>query len=358
MEQAGLEREGRLLVRLAAPALDGVHQRGFLAADERARADADLQIEVEIRAQNALAQQPRLARLMNGVAQPLHGQRVLRAHVDIAVVCADGVAAQQHALDEAVGVALEDRAVHEGAGVALVGVADHVFLPLRRVHAGLPLDARGEARAAAPAQAAALDLPHHVGGRTGQRPRERRVAVAGDVGLQRGVFHLAAVAKRDAHLLAEKAHVPQVRDAALLLVIVEGAFLHDFAFQKMAAGDEGRTLRIQAGVEHAVGLDHHHRPRRAQADAARDHDLDALTQAQCLHGLLQRLPDRLTVAADAARAAAHQHPPLIGGLPALVGGLDLAEHLGRGDFRHTASPSLPGVYWARMCSRLSGLTRL
>ena len=68
VEQAGLKREGRLLVRLAAPALDGVHQRGFLAADERARADADFQIEIEIRAQNALAQQPRLARLMNGIA--------------------------------------------------------------------------------------------------------------------------------------------------------------------------------------------------------------------------------------------------------------------------------------------------
>ena len=50
VEQALLERERRLLPRLAALALDGVEQRRLLAADKRAGADADLDVKVEVRA--------------------------------------------------------------------------------------------------------------------------------------------------------------------------------------------------------------------------------------------------------------------------------------------------------------------
>jgi len=82
----GLHRHALLRVGQRLPhALQSV---GF-----RQRAGADFQIEIEIRAQNALAQQPVLARLTNGVAQPLHGQRILRAHVDIA---ASGAAATRY----------------------------------------------------------------------------------------------------------------------------------------------------------------------------------------------------------------------------------------------------------------------
>ena len=62
------------------------------------------------------------------LGEALDGQRVLGAHVDVALVRADRVAADEHALDDGVRVALEDGAVHERAGVALVGVADDVLL--------------------------------------------------------------------------------------------------------------------------------------------------------------------------------------------------------------------------------------
>ena len=58
------------------------------------------------------------------VLQPADGQRVLAADVDVALVGADRVGGDGHALEHAVRIALEDAAVHEGAGVALVGVAD------------------------------------------------------------------------------------------------------------------------------------------------------------------------------------------------------------------------------------------
>ena len=74
------------------------------------------------------------------------------------MIGADGVAADQHALDDAVGVALEDGAVHERAGVALVGITDDVLLVAGLVVGGLPLHAGGEARAAAAAQAGLLHL--------------------------------------------------------------------------------------------------------------------------------------------------------------------------------------------------------
>ena len=265
---------------------------------------------------------------MDGVAQALHGQGIFRAHVDIAAVGADGVAAQHHAFDEAVRVAFQDGAIHEGAGVAFVGVANHVLLFAGGLHARLPFDARGEARAAAPAKAAALDFLHHVRRAARQRLGDGGVSVAGDVGLQGGVFHLAAVAQRNAHLLAEKADVLEVRKAALLLVVIEGVLLHDFALQQVAAGDHRGAFGVEVGVQHAFGLHHHHRPHRANANAARDHNPDALPKAQLFHGRFQRILDLLAMAADATRAAANHHLPLKGGLLLFVGGFDVAQHAG------------------------------
>ncbi len=78
-------RERRTRTRLAAVALDGGHEGRLFAADEGAGAHADLQVEVEAAAHDVVAQQAELARLVDGVLQALHGQRVLGAHVDVAL---------------------------------------------------------------------------------------------------------------------------------------------------------------------------------------------------------------------------------------------------------------------------------
>ena len=144
---------------LAAVALDGGHQRGFLAADEGAGAQADVQVEAEAGAEDVLAQQAVLPGLLDGDLQALDGDGVLGADVDVALVGADGVAGDGHGLQHGVGVALQHGAVHERAGVALVGVAADVLSARPGCRAAnFHLRAGGEAGAAAAAQAGGLRM--------------------------------------------------------------------------------------------------------------------------------------------------------------------------------------------------------
>jgi len=57
----------------------------------------------------------------------LDGQRVFRAHIDIAYPRPDGISGDQHAFQNEVRVALQDAPVHEGPGVPLVGIAHNIF---------------------------------------------------------------------------------------------------------------------------------------------------------------------------------------------------------------------------------------
>ena len=132
-EQALDRRERRPRARHAALALDAVDQRGLLAADERAGAHLDDDVEVEAAVEDVLARAAR--RPWPGrwpSCRRCDGQRVLGADVDVGLGGADGVGGDDHAFEQPVRVALEHRAVHERARVALVGVADQVLLLARR----------------------------------------------------------------------------------------------------------------------------------------------------------------------------------------------------------------------------------
>src|SRR5450756_841241 len=96
--------------------------------------------------------------------QVKEGAGVLRAAVDVPVVGAHCVGADQHALDHGVSVALQEPAVHERPGVAFVGVADHVLLVAVLCGRELPLAPRREAGAAAAAQPARLDRLEYISG--------------------------------------------------------------------------------------------------------------------------------------------------------------------------------------------------
>src|SRR5659263_312858 len=126
--QAGDRRVGRPRARHAPAALDRGDQRRLLAADERAGAFFHLEVEAEPAAEDVVAQQPPLLGLVQSDAEILDGAGVLRAAVDVPLVGAHCVGADQHALDHGVSVALQEPAVHERPGVAFVGVADHVLL--------------------------------------------------------------------------------------------------------------------------------------------------------------------------------------------------------------------------------------
>src|ERR1039458_9063445 len=85
---SGCGREGGTRARRAALAFDARDQRRLLAADEGARAQPYVDVEAEAGAGDAVAQQAHALGLLDGRLEVLDGQRVLGAHVDVALLCA------------------------------------------------------------------------------------------------------------------------------------------------------------------------------------------------------------------------------------------------------------------------------
>src|SRR5690606_14114823 len=121
-------RERRLEARLALLALERLEQRGFLAADVGAVAMERVQLEGELRAEDALAEPARRAsfiyrRFEKGVGIP-------DLAVDVVVADADAhrVSRDRHAFDDDVRVVAQDVAILERARLAFVGIADQALL--------------------------------------------------------------------------------------------------------------------------------------------------------------------------------------------------------------------------------------
>src|SRR5581483_2314300 len=122
-EEPDLDRERRLVARLAALSLDRLEERRLLAAYVRPGADAQLDLEaVEVRRRG-------VDRVLNARV----GERVLRADVDEALRRAGREPRDRNRLDERERILLHDDPVLERAGLRLVGVADDV-VRLRRLH--------------------------------------------------------------------------------------------------------------------------------------------------------------------------------------------------------------------------------
>ena len=131
----------------------------------------------------------------------MNRDRILRADVDKAFVCADSVACDSHCLKNCVGVALKNGAVHECARVALIGVAAYVLFA-GAAHGKFPLETRGEAGAAASAEAGIeQSLNNVLAAHLRQHLCQRKVAVHGDILVYLLGVDNAAVAKRNSLLL-------------------------------------------------------------------------------------------------------------------------------------------------------------
>ena len=85
--QTDLDRERRLVARLAAVALDRLEQRRLLAAHVRAGADAELDLDPDVR-------------LVDRVLQALVGERVLGADVDEGALAAGRERGDRDRLDQ------------------------------------------------------------------------------------------------------------------------------------------------------------------------------------------------------------------------------------------------------------------
>ena len=114
---------------------------------------------LEVPAMNiALADELGRVGFVDGRLQVLALADEFAAHVDVAGVRAHGEGGDERALDQQVRIVPHDLAVFAGAGLGFVRVDDEIGGPGVALGHERPLEASGEARAAAPAQAGVPDL--------------------------------------------------------------------------------------------------------------------------------------------------------------------------------------------------------
>ena len=292
--------------RFAASAFHRMNQRRLLAADEGARAVAQLDVEREARAQDVVAQQPVFPRLFDGSPEPFDGQRVFGADVDQSVRGARAVAVDGHRFEDRVGIAFEDRTVHECARIPFVGVADHVFAVGFRIARDLPLQAGGETASAAPPQAGVDDLLQHVVGLHAEHFGQGCVAVAGDVFADVLGVDEPAVPQGDAQLRLVELHVLAV---GYVLPRVGGRVeqpLYLAAFDDMLPDDLFGVFGFDRDVEGVVGDHLDDRPLLAEAEAAGADHPCALGLSRSVERPAQGRDDLLAPRCPASRAAAYQ----------------------------------------------------
>ena len=309
--QALHRRERRTRTRHAAEALDGLEKSSLLTADERARAEAELDVKREARTEDVVTEEAELLRLLDRNLQAVNGERILRADVDEALRRTDRVARDHHRLEDAMGVAFERRTVHVRARIAFVGVADHVLLALGLLHGEFPLHAGREARAAAAAKAGLQDLLDDILGlHLEEHLLDRLVAVARNVVIDLlGVDH-AAVAEDDAVLLLVERDV-RLGDQLLRLLRVIAETLHDAALDEVLRDDLLDVRILDLHVERALRKDLDDRTLLAEAKAAGRHDLHGLVEILLSELLLEFLGDLVAATRAARRAAADKNVTLI-----------------------------------------------
>ncbi len=160
-EQPDLDRERRLVARLAALALDRLEEGRLLATDVRAGAAPDLDVEREVRARDRRAEVAGGARGIDRATDARFGERILAADVQEALGGTGGEALDRHRLDDGEWVELHEHPILERARLGLVGVAYDVvrLRGLRRYRR--PLAPGRKRRAAAAEQARLGDLADH-----------------------------------------------------------------------------------------------------------------------------------------------------------------------------------------------------
>ena len=208
-------------------------------------------------------------------------------------------------------VALDDAAVHERAGVAFVRVADDDGLDAPvdgRLPARLPLDAGGEAAAAAAPQAGELDLLDDLLRRhLAERLRQRRVAVTGDVVLDPLGIDQPAVAQHHQPLLGEEGDLAERRHGRRR----RGRGVHQLLdrppLQQVLLDERRHVGLLQPAVEHVVGLHDEDRPLGAEALAARADHLHFAREIAGGELGFNRRAELVRAARDASRPGANQH---------------------------------------------------
>ena len=267
--QAALDGMHVLGARLAGPAFDRRHQGRRFAANKRAPAPVDPDVEAVARAEDVLAEKSLAPGIDNRLVHQLHGKGILGPHVHVALASPNGIGADDHALDDAVRVAFHEAAVGIRAGVALVGVADDVLEVALRLAARGPLGAGGETRPATAAQSG----PGHLVNNLVRRHRREgfdqgRVAADADVIVNAGGIQLEVGAKEDRGLIpVEGDFFPGAHGLAGL------GILHEKPLDLLAADqglldDLGDVGGLHFGVDQPLRPDRDDRTLFAETEAA------------------------------------------------------------------------------------------
>ena len=267
-------------------------QGGFLTADKRAGAVAEDDVEIEVRAEDVLAEEAVLTGLVDSDLQAVDGQRVLSADIDQTDGGADTETADGHSLDDGVRVAFQDGTIHESAGVTLVSVADDVFLVGSVLGAELPFQTSGEASTATAAETGFLDKVDGGGGVVlFENAGQCLVTITCDVFVNVFGIDETAVTQGDTHLFLVEAHVLGVGDVLLVLGVLIEQALHLTAFDDVLVDDFEGVFGLHLGVEGVVGKNLHDGAFLAEAEATGGHDLNIVGKVLFLQNLDEILSD-------------------------------------------------------------------
>ncbi len=272
---------------------DRRHKRGFLAANECARAELKLYIEFEARTENIISEQAVFSCLLDSYFQALYGNRILRADINITLMRADCVARDCHCLENRVRVAFENGPVHKRAGVALVCIAAYIFCVIILIFSKLPFYARREARAASAAKPRSLDnIDDLLRIELGQTFDKSLISVASDILVYLLGIDNTAVAQSYAGLLLIEVGIGQClyRFVAKRLFVIEQSF-HKSALDNMLLYNLGNVVNAYAAVKSALGIDDYNRTYRAQTEAAGAYNKYVVLKIFLLNLLLESLAD-------------------------------------------------------------------
>ncbi len=164
LPEAALGRVGRLLLGLAAPALQGLEQHGLLAQHVRTLDRSDRHRHAMPGAEDVVAQEAGLLRGEHGALEHRDQPRIVGTEREDGLGCSRDERGDREALDHDPRIRTQERGACVDGRVRVVGVGDDV--PLVRVvrRGGAPLLARGHARATAAAQTRGGDRGDRPGG--------------------------------------------------------------------------------------------------------------------------------------------------------------------------------------------------
>ena len=254
-------------------ALDGCHQRRFLAADEGAGALVDLQVEIEARSQDVLSQQARFLGLGDGDVEAVDGQGIFGPAVDVAVMGADGLGGDHHALQDSMGIRLENAAVHESARIALVGVAEYVLDVTGGLGCEFPLQSGRESGAAAAPQTGVQDFPDDVFRfHLGEGFGHSGVSVPGDVFLNFFRVDQTPVSQNAQFLKRKERDFLHGRNHRFRGGFPVQQTLQDSSLDQMFFHQFGNVILPDLHVDDPLGIDHHDGAHGAEAVASGFHD--------------------------------------------------------------------------------------